>query len=396
MAFWQSQLGQRTYFAASSLPGMPVLSVSAFGFDRAGSPVQALARRIAEERLEQAVAKAWDKDLGASPAEYLDSLRGLDEVIDALAAGRVTSWSINLLSMSSRSTFSTMEDDYDPPNSPPWAEGDINNYVLHDTLGQCASVLDNDSDYDGPQPLTAIKKSDPARGTLSLNSDGTFTYLPTPNLEYYDSFTYAAFDGADESNVETVWVTVTNEYPVEEDDPQTTYMYDYNTVVGTPLVIEERPRDVDANDVDPDGDEFDVYLHRNAEHGNVVLNADGSFRYTPEPTYEGPDSFEYYGDDHVTSDFEQPSDVRGVARIAVVRPIPDIDTDSDNDGTIQRSQYEDHEEMKSPGRLLLWNIDDDDRDDVPDREEWPLLDTQTGLSIDDDELFPALLDIESL
>lgn len=62
----KASLGQRTYFAASSLPGMPVLSVSAFGFDRAGSPVPALARRIAEERLEQAVAKAWDKYLGAS------------------------------------------------------------------------------------------------------------------------------------------------------------------------------------------------------------------------------------------------------------------------------------------------------------------------------------------
>ena len=229
------------------------------GVSRAGSPVPALARRIAEERLEQAVAKAWDKDLGASPAEYLDSLRGLDEVIDALAAGRVTSWSINLLSMSSRSTFSTMEDDYDPPNSPPTAEGDINNYVLHDTLGQCASVLANDSDYDGPQELTAIKKSDPARGTLSLNSDGTFTYLPTPNLEYYDSFTYAAFDGADESNAETVWVTVTNEYPVEGDDPEGD-PYGYPVAYGEELVVES----LRYNDFDPDGEpdnsQFDLHI----------------------------------------------------------------------------------------------------------------------------------------
>src|SRR5205085_2724481 len=56
-------------------------------------------------------------------------------------------------------------------------------------------VLGNDSDVDGDS-LTAVLVSGPAHGTLTLNSNGSFSYTPAANYNGTDSFTYKANDGA--------------------------------------------------------------------------------------------------------------------------------------------------------------------------------------------------------
>jgi VCBS repeat-containing protein len=72
-------------------------------------------------------------------------------------------------------------------------------------------VLGNDSDADG-DALTTVLVSGPSHGALTLNADGSFTYLP--NLDFStpsghpDSFTYQASDGQASSNVATVTITV--------------------------------------------------------------------------------------------------------------------------------------------------------------------------------------------
>jgi VCBS repeat-containing protein len=68
-------------------------------------------------------------------------------------------------------------------------------------------VLANDSDDDG-DPLTAVLDSGPSHGTLNLNADGSFTYIPTDNFYGNDSFTYHANDGTGDSNTATVNITV--------------------------------------------------------------------------------------------------------------------------------------------------------------------------------------------
>ncbi|HEV2828227.1 MAG TPA: Ig-like domain-containing protein [Pyrinomonadaceae bacterium] len=68
-------------------------------------------------------------------------------------------------------------------------------------------VLANDSDIDGPS-LSAQLVSNVSHGTLSLQSNGSFTYTPTLNFEGSDSFTYQAYDGSAASNVVTVNITV--------------------------------------------------------------------------------------------------------------------------------------------------------------------------------------------
>jgi ELWxxDGT repeat protein len=70
------------------------------------------------------------------------------------------------------------------------------------------NVLANDRDPEG-KPLTAVRVTGPAKGTLTLNVDGTFTYRPNAGFIGTDSFTYRASDGTATSNLATVTITVT-------------------------------------------------------------------------------------------------------------------------------------------------------------------------------------------
>jgi len=69
-------------------------------------------------------------------------------------------------------------------------------------------LLANDTDQDSPA-LTAVRVTDPTHGTLALKPDGSFVYAPSPDFSGMDTFTYRASDGANQSNLVTVAITVT-------------------------------------------------------------------------------------------------------------------------------------------------------------------------------------------
>lgn len=96
-----------------------------------------------------------------------------------------------------------------PVNHPPVAQNDSYTAMAGQTLTVDAlhGILLNDSDQD-LTPLFAIKASDPAHGSLTLKQDGSFTYTPANGFSGTDSFTYKANDGANDSNVATVTITV--------------------------------------------------------------------------------------------------------------------------------------------------------------------------------------------
>jgi VCBS repeat-containing protein len=68
-------------------------------------------------------------------------------------------------------------------------------------------VLSNDFDAND-NPLTAILVTAPLFGTVTLNSDGSFDYIPTANFSGTDSFSYKVTDGSADSNVAMVTINV--------------------------------------------------------------------------------------------------------------------------------------------------------------------------------------------
>ena len=151
-------------------------------------------------------------------------------------------------------------------------------------------LLDNDTDAD-EDALTAVLVSNPSHGTLNINADGSFTYMPNTSFTGSDSFTYNANDGIDDSNIATVTITVDsvpNEIPVAADDS-------YSTNPETILIVPAPG--LLGNDTDGDDDALTAVLVSNPSHGTLNLNADGSFTYTPNPNFTGIDSFTYNATD---------------------------------------------------------------------------------------------------
>jgi uncharacterized delta-60 repeat protein len=191
------------------------------------------------------------------------------------------------------STAATVTVTVTPVNDPPVARDDSyrteEDQPLSTALSKTAGVLANDSDADG-DPLTAVLATGPAHGTLTLNSNGAFTYTPAANFNGTDTFTYKAGDGALTSNVATVTITVVPvpDAPVARD-------YSYSTDQGTPLTVPTPG--VLANDSDADGDPITAVLATGPAHGTLTLNSNGAFTYTPAAGFTGRDSFTYRASD---------------------------------------------------------------------------------------------------
>ena len=93
-------------------------------------------------------------------------------------------------------------------NSPPSATVDEYQMTGGDTLQVDApGVLGNDHDPDN-EPLTAVLVARPDHGELTLNADGSFTYVPEAGYVGADKFTYAAVDELGAKSTATVVLTV--------------------------------------------------------------------------------------------------------------------------------------------------------------------------------------------
>jgi large repetitive protein len=174
-----------------------------------------------------------------------------------------------------------------PVNDPPVANDDIYT-TLEDTLLVVpveSGVLNNDFDIEN-DPLSAVLWSDVTSGTLELEEDGSFTYLPAQDYYGVATFTYRAFDGEDYSNIATVTINIlpVNDPPVAVDD---TYNMLLNTVLNVPAP------GVLANDYDVEDDPLSADLVSDVPSGMLNLNSDGSFTYTPEMDFTGAVSFTY-------------------------------------------------------------------------------------------------------
>jgi VCBS repeat-containing protein len=157
------------------------------------------------------------------------------------------------------------------------------------TTNGSTSVLSNDTDTDAGDPLTAVLVTNPTEGTLTLNPNGTFSYVHGGGNLASDSFTYSANDGKINGAPVTVSITVTgtNDPPVANDD---------NIIVplnGTITTLDNDQTSLTANDIDPDGDVLTASLVNTPTFGTITLNPGGTFSYTQNGTLNGGDSFIY-------------------------------------------------------------------------------------------------------
>ena len=173
-------------------------------------------------------------------------------------------------------------------NNPPVAVND--NYVMLKNTVLNGNVIANDFDPDGdlnPNSITLIDGGTAqANGTLTLNPDGTFKYVPSTGYIGDVSFKYQVCDRLNSCDEAIVTIKIL------PDTENSTFATDdaFITDKDTPLTS-----NVLSNDYDLQGNNQVVNTTPVAlpQYGSVVINADGTFTYTPNNGYIGPDQFVY-------------------------------------------------------------------------------------------------------
>ncbi len=179
-------------------------------------------------------------------------------------------------------------------NGAPSAGDDAASVVAGNTLTVPApGVLADDTDPED-DPLVAVLESDVADGTLTLDADGSYTYVPDPGFSGTDAFTYRASDGSDASAPATVTISVTNVAPSAADDA---YVAAKNVLLSV-----DAASGVLANDTDPDpGQTRTATVVTPPATGTLDLASDGSFTFQPLNGMTGTETFTYSVTDGVTT-----------------------------------------------------------------------------------------------
>jgi len=150
------------------------------------------------------------------------------------------------------------------------------------------TVKAKDADGDA---LTFAKGTDPKNGTVVVKADGSWTYTPSKDYNGSDSFTITVSDGKGGTATSTVNIGVTpvND-PPKFDDPSNP---NYDPVTGNykATTPEDTPVSGQVKAKDVDGDPLTFEKGSDPKNGTVVVNADGTWTYTPSKDYNGSDSF---------------------------------------------------------------------------------------------------------
>ncbi len=153
-------------------------------------------------------------------------------------------------------------------------------------------ILANDTGLQG-KILNAGLVSNVKNGTLILEANGSFIYVPDANFHGIDSFKYLVNDGSQSSNVASVTINVkqVNHSPVAQND---VYSVNENSTLVT------KGKGVLSNDTDADGNNLSAILVSGVSNGILSLNSNGTFTYTPSINFHGIDSFTYKANDGIS------------------------------------------------------------------------------------------------
>jgi large repetitive protein len=170
----------------------------------------------------------------------------------------------------------------------------VDSYTLNEgatlTVDAANGVLSNDTDAEN-DALEAILVTSPANGIITLNGDGSFTYIHNGSETTSDNFTYKVNDGTVDGNTVTVTFTINpvNDAPVAVAD-------EYDVPMGGTLTIDVA-NGLLANDTDAENNTLTAVLVDGPTYGTLTLNGDGSFSYEHNGSVTYTDSFTYRADD---------------------------------------------------------------------------------------------------
>lgn len=181
-----------------------------------------------------------------------------------------------------------------PENVPPVAVNDSFFVWIGEVFNQGTSILNNDSDDYNLITLTTPTVTTVQGVVVNIDSNGFFTYTPPTGFEGEDSFQYSIKD--DLNNVSTATVTLKVAYknkPIGVEDNYQTFKNSAFTADGLGVGKQK----LTANDYTPDGITYSYTTtsetKATTQGGNVVINNDGTFVYTPPTDFTGIDSFNY-------------------------------------------------------------------------------------------------------
>ncbi|MEW8524566.1 MAG: Ig-like domain-containing protein [Candidatus Thiodiazotropha endolucinida] len=156
-------------------------------------------------------------------------------------------------------------------------------------VGGSSTVLNNDTGL-GDTPMTVSLVTDVTNGSLTLNSDGTFSYTHDGSENFNDSFTYRVTDNDGQTGDATVTINVT---PVSDATPVANA--DSITVAegATATTLVGGSSMVLNNDTGLGDTPVTVSLVTDVTNGSLTLNSDGTFSYTHDGSENFTDSFTY-------------------------------------------------------------------------------------------------------
>ncbi|WP_397474298.1 cadherin-like domain-containing protein [Pusillimonas sp.] len=156
-------------------------------------------------------------------------------------------------------------------------------------------VLGNDT-FEGENPVVTVEGGDgPANGTVTVNPDGSITYMPNDKFVGTDTYTYTVTSGG-VTETTTVTIHVTNVPPVPQADVKT--VPEDTPATGNVLTNDGTPGGGGMLDGDKHPFELTEFTVEGKTYkpgetadipgvGTITIDKDGNYRFVPVPDWNG-------------------------------------------------------------------------------------------------------------